>query len=343
VVALRVPGHGTAPVGLTDITWQDFAAATRIGAAHVAERVGDAKPFYMVGYSNGAALAAQYALAALEDEQLRTPDGLLLLSPAIGITRAAALAVWQARLADVTGLSKLAWESILPEYDPYKYQSFAINAGEQMYQLTQVLASSIGRLKGPNGLAGFPPVLAFQSLVDATVIPEALVDTLLRNLSTDGHELVLFDVNREANARSFLRTDKERLREKLLADRSLPFTLTLVTNVDEDSATVVARRKLPRSLELNDQPLGLAWPDNVYSLSHVALPFPPNDPLYGYAPPDSKGDGVHLGRVEPRGERGLLMVSPSDWLRLRANPFFPYLEQRMLAFFRLDAEAADPP
>ena len=27
----------------------------------------------------------------------------------------------------------------------------------------------------------------------------------------------------------------------------------------------------------------------VFSLSHVALPFPPDDPLYGRTPPDEKG------------------------------------------------------
>jgi predicted Zn-dependent protease len=37
VVGLRIPGHGTAPAGLTKIKWQDYAAAVRIGAKHVAE------------------------------------------------------------------------------------------------------------------------------------------------------------------------------------------------------------------------------------------------------------------------------------------------------------------
>ena len=336
VLALRVPGHGTAPAGLTDITWQDFAGAARIAAEHVAKQVGDGQPFYMVGYSNGAALAVQYSLAVLAGESLPLPHGLLLLSPAIGITRAAALAVWQARLANVTGLDKLAWSSILPEYDPFKYNSFPVNAGEQMYQLTLDIASRTARLNQGSGVKGFPRVLAFQSLVDATVIPAALVDRLLRQLAPEGHELVLFDVNRIAEAAPFLRAGRERLREQLLADSTLPFTFTLVTNVDERNRAVMARQKPPHSMAFEDTPLDLAWPKGIYSLAHVALPFPPDDPLYGYAAPGD--EGLHLGRLEARGENGLLVVTAAQMLRLRSNPFFPYLERRMLEFFELAGE-----
>jgi alpha-beta hydrolase superfamily lysophospholipase len=342
VVGLRIPGHGTAPAGLVDIDWRDYAAAVRIGARHIDENVPDS-PFYMVGYSNGAALAVEYALAALEDPALPAADGLVLLSPAIGISRAAVLAVWQARLAHLPGLGTLAWNSILPEYDPFKYQSFAVNAGEQMYQLTREIASRIEGLNDGPGLAGFPPVLAFQSLTDATVIPRALVDTLMRNLQGDGHELVLFDVNRTSVVKPFLLAGKAQLRADLIADDSLPFTFTLITNVDEQSHEVMARRVGPRSTTSSDQPLGLRWPRDVYSLTHVALPFPPDDPLYGYRPEAGSAD-PHLGQLGLRGEKGVLIVSPGDLQRLRANPFFPYLEKRMLEHFQMaDGQMADRP
>ena len=41
VVGLRIPGHGTAPAGLTHAAWQDFTAATRIAARHVRQRIGE--------------------------------------------------------------------------------------------------------------------------------------------------------------------------------------------------------------------------------------------------------------------------------------------------------------
>ena len=82
----------------------------------------------------------------------------------------------------------------------------------------------------------------------------------------------------------------------------------------------------------------MGWPDGIYSLSHVALPFPSGDPLYGT---DSESDspGVVLGDLAFRGERGVLFIPPAEMLRLRSNPFYPYLEQRVLEHFKLDPPA----
>ena len=338
VLGLRMPGHGTAPAGLTRVKWQDYAASIRIGAKHVAEAVGSDTPFFIVGYSNGAALTVEYALSVLDGEDLPAPDGIVLLSPAIGVTRAAALAIWLERLSKVPGLKPLAWQHISPEYDPFKYNSFPIRAGDQMYALTQEIASRVDSLDDGSGVKGFPPALVFQSLVDATVIPAALVDRLMRRLSPGHHELVIFDVNRLSEAAPFLRADKESLRDVLLADDTLPFTFTLITNTSEQSRDVKARRKLPRSKAAVDEPLELAWPRGIYSLAHIALPFPPDDPVYGYAASPGKG-GVHLGRVDLRGERGLLLVSAANLTRLHANPFFPYMVERILVFLRLSGDS----
>ena len=70
----------------------------------------------------------------------------------------------------------------------------------------------------------------------------------------------------------------------------------------------------------------------MISLSHVALPFAPDDPLYGQYRPDDP-EALFLGQPSIRGERGLLRIS-SDWLlRLRYNPFYAYLESRALLWF----------
>jgi hypothetical protein len=87
------------------------------------------------------------------------------------------------------------------------------------------------------------------------------------------------------------------------------------------------------------EPLNLAWPAGVLSLSHVALPFPPDDPLYGRRPPDDESL-LFLGQMALQGERGMLVLS-SDWLlRLRHNPFYDYLEERVLGWV---ANPAPPP
>ena len=81
--------------------------------------------------------------------------------------------------------------------------------------------------------------------------------------------------------------------------------------------------------EHTTQPLGLRWPRDVYSLAHVALPFAPEDPVYG-GPDAGKSPGIQLGELVLRGERGVLEIGASDLLRLRWNPFYPYVEQRVV-------------
>jgi hypothetical protein len=63
----------------------------------------------------------------------------------------------------------------------------------------------------------------------------------------------------------------------------------------------------------------------------VALPFPESDPLYGG---DAAGEspGISLGHFAPRGERNVLQISATDMLRQRWNPFYMFLENRIVAF-----------
>jgi alpha-beta hydrolase superfamily lysophospholipase len=110
-------------------------AAVRLAVRHVRDKTGTA-PLYIVGYSNGGALAVQYALDTLDDAALPPVDGLVLLSPEIGISKLAALAAFQERLGHLLGLQKLAWTDVLPEYDPWKYGSFALNAAKQAHLIT---------------------------------------------------------------------------------------------------------------------------------------------------------------------------------------------------------------
>ena len=78
----------------------------------------------------------------------------------------------------------------------------------------------------------------------------------------------------------------------------------------------------------------MKWPVNLYSLSHVALPFPMNDPLYGKLDSNDSSK-IQLGNMDLRGERGVLQIPAADMLRLRWNPFYPYVEQRLLKFVHL--------
>jgi alpha-beta hydrolase superfamily lysophospholipase len=333
VLVLRVPGHGTVPGALTQATWQDWLAATRVGARHVRRRIGEGKPFFLVGYSNGAALSVKYALDVVEGAGAGLPkaERILLMSPMIGVSPAAALAKFVGVLAVVPYFEKTRWLDVVPEYNPFKYNSFPVNAATQTSLLTGEIQAQVERLAKAGRIGALPPILAFQSLADATVLTGAVVWKLFDRLSENGSELVLFDVNRGANVRPFLKPQDSALLARLDPRARRAYRLTLITNAGPDTTDVVARSTAPGAEAPADRALGLSWPPQVYSLSHVAVPFSTEDPLYG-GEPDRSIDGIHLGVLAPRGERGVLTVSPGDFLRVSWNPFFPYLAERLGAW-----------
>jgi alpha-beta hydrolase superfamily lysophospholipase len=331
VVSLRLPGHGTTPGALLDAEWQDWAAAVRLAARDLAGRVGPGGKLYMAGYSTGAALAVEYSLARLQGENLPPVEKLVLLSPAIGVSPAAAIAVWQARVAGWLGVPKLAWVDVLPEYDPYKYSSFPVNAADQIHAGTQLIGKRLAEL-GRNGpVAGMPRILAFQSVADDTVSTPAVIHALFGRLAADGHELVLFDINRATDSAALYLPGAPEVTNQLLEGPALPFNLTVLANAGTESLDILATHRKSGSTQSAGTATGLKWPEGLFSLSHVALPFPPDDPLYGARAP-RRPSAIYLGKPELRGERGVLAVAPAELMRLRHNPWFDYLWTRTSAF-----------
>jgi len=74
----------------------------------------------------------------------------------------------------------------------------------------------------------------------------------------------------------------------------------------------------------------------VFSLSHVAVPIPPTDPVYGTAEATAKS-GLPLGSLTMRGERGALTISDSMFIRQRNNPFYPFMEDHMVKWLAANA------
>jgi alpha-beta hydrolase superfamily lysophospholipase len=333
VLGLRIPGHGTAPSGLVNVKWEDMAGAVRLSMGYLKKQLGDI-PLYMVGYSNGGALTVQYILSTLENASLPRASGVVLISPEIGVAKIAAFAVWQGRIGRLLGLPKLAWNSVLPEYDPFKYNSFAVNAGDQAYRLTTEIQNQITKNTKSGVLSQLPPIMAFQSVVDATVRVPALIEGLFDRLPQGDHELVLFDINRLAANNPLVNTGPRDKIAALLDKPMLSYRLSLVSNKSASSRKVAVYQRYTEGSEKNVFPLSLAWPAGVYSLSHVALPFAPDDPLYG-GDDAEKSPGIQIGNVVLKGENGVLRINPASLLRLHWNPFYDYLEQRVLKFMAL--------
>ena len=328
VLNLRMPGHGTLPGALQEVSWQQFRDTYAVGVQALVDTLEKDQPLLLVGYSNGAALAVDYTLQALaSDGERRRPDLLILLSPAMRVAPVAAYARLQRWLSYLPGMEKLGWTDVVAEFDPFKYNSFPVYAGEQIYRLTVALDRGFAAL-ARDELANFPPVLAFQSILDATIPPTSFVDAMLSRLESTPAELVVFDINRNDALLPLLSDHGELLLDRLAATPTLGFDLTMVGNEDGHSGNVVVRTRRAGSAGWVKQAVPpMRWPGNVYSLSHVALPFDANDPVYGTR---QAGGATRLGDLWLRGERGGLGV-PLDLLaRQRFNPFFDYLETRVV-------------
>jgi len=328
-LGIRLPAHGTVPAALTAVRWEDWRAASRLALREARRRAGPDRPLHIVGYSNGAALAVLLALDALEDAKIPRAQRLVLISPMIAVNR------W-ARYADILGwpaifpaFAHAAWIDVLPEYNPYKYNSFPVNGARQSSQLTREVQARLADGVDAKRMDSFPPVLAFQSVVDATVSVQAVVSEFFALLPNNGSELVLFDLDRSAYLQSLLLAARSAPAEELLNAAPRGFRVGLISNQDHDDGEMGEWRMDAGQTEFKRRALRWRYPFGVYSLSHVALPFPLTDGLYGLNPADAHDRGLHLGAIAPRGERGMLVVSSADLARMKSNPFFDYLIERV--------------
>jgi alpha-beta hydrolase superfamily lysophospholipase len=330
VLSLRLPGHGTIPSSLVSVHWRDWYGAVALAAKHAAAQAGPGRPLLAGGHSTGAVLVTLYSVRALTDPSLTRPERLYLVSPAIGITPFAALTNVAAGLSFLPYFEKSDWTDVRPEFDPYKYNSFPVNAAKQIHNLTRVLQRELLAAEAAGRLADMPKVCAFQSVVDSTITAPEVVRGLLIHLPARGHELVVFDVNRREVMLGLLAPGPLEGLERLRNEPSLPFRLTVVGNRPDGTAGIALYTRDAGARETTQRDLPLEWPRGVFSLGHVALPFPPDDPVYGLDPPTGGELRFNLGAVPARGENGALLVPLGMFARLRSNPFFDLIRARVV-------------
>ncbi len=331
VTVLRLPGHGTFPSMMTEMHYLDWVAAVRLAARDVAARTGPGRPFYVGGYSTGATLTLNYALDALGDHGLRRPDRILLMSPAIELAPVAALAnvIDVLSVVPLPVLDKVRWQEILPEYDPYKFNSFPVNAARQVNRATKTLRDALLDAGEDGRLAQLAPVVTWQSVVDSTVGSAGTVDRLYAHLAGGRHRLVIFDVNRYRMLNSLQRPGARALIDRAVAANH-GYTLEVVGNTGPDSRGLAVTRYgpgevTPRSVEA----LTESWPADVVALGHVSLPFRPDDPVYGINPGSGRDGLPSIGSLLLRGENGALSLSLGSLTRLRSNPFWDLIERQL--------------
>ena len=329
VYGLRLPGHGTLPSGLDSAVWRDWEAAVGLVVAQIRRDHPDS-PFWIVGYSTGAALAIKYAADTVRAGRLdQLPRRLILMSPAVGVSPFAPLANVQ-RIISNFGVAKRArWGNVDLELDPYKYTSFAQNGAAQVGLLCDVLASDLARLEREGSMEKMPPITAFQSVVDATVIAPDLVTRLFARLRRSGSELIFFDLNRISGYSALVRMPSHSVQAAIDRSPRRDYRLTFIGNV-LDEKTGLARTTEPGQSVSVDTRLAYDWPDQVFSLSHMAIPFPLDDPIYGLKAPPAADGLISLGAMAVRGEKGIFAVASSDQLRMKSNPFFGLVKSRIL-------------
>jgi alpha-beta hydrolase superfamily lysophospholipase len=328
VLALRMPGHGTIPTGILHANTKDWIAATEIGARHILNTIGPNRPFHIVGYSNGGALALHHTLRQIEAEQCTDVDRLILISPMIGVSSAAKYAILLDWMGRIPAFEKSRWLDLMPEYLAYKYNSFPAMAGYQSYIMSTAVQQQLARLSKTEALAMLPPILTFQSIVDATVSTRTTVDALYDHLKGNENELVLFNLNTSSGTSPFIKGKDLNLGAELFKDRDRHYRLTVIANRKPESREVVEYSAPADTLDFATHDLDLEWPKGIYSLSHVALPMPPEDAEYGANSP--------LGLLAPHGEKNVLNVPVGQIMRIMYNPFYSYLEEKLISWVGSD-------
>lgn len=178
VMAVLLPGHGTRPGDLLDVSWQEWARAVAFASEKLAAEVDGV---YLGGFSAGGTLSIYQSTL---DNNVR---GIFLFAPALEISPWAAFA-WLHRL--VSWISPTAkWLKINPDRDVFKYESFTKNSVEQMHKLTKALKNKkLEELE--------IPVFCLASVDDGTVSTPAIIEFMAR-LPNLLNKLILYTTDRE--------------------------------------------------------------------------------------------------------------------------------------------------
>jgi hypothetical protein len=180
-------------------------------------------------------------------------------------------------------------------------------------------------------------VVTWQSVVDSTVGSVGVVDQVYARLSGPAHRLVMFDMNRLPELGGVARPAARALIDRLeQAPRG--YTLDVVSNSSDQQPRIAVRRLAPGARpELRATTLD--WPAGLVSLGHVALPFPAEDPVYGFVRGSGRDGIPSIGSWLLRGENGAITISLGSLTRLRSNPFWPLIDEDVAGLVARDVAA----
>lgn len=154
----------------------------------------------------------------------------------------------------------------MPEFNPFKYNSFPTNAARQSFLLTKALQKQIVTDSRNHRLNSLPPVLTFQSVVDSTVSTRAIVTALYNRLPENGSEIVLFDLNHAVRFNSLLRRTSYTALARLLTAPPRAYQTTIITNANSASTDMEIRTTPAGKTDTTVEKLqGMRYLPDVYS------------------------------------------------------------------------------
>jgi esterase/lipase len=177
VMAVLLPGHGTQPGDLLDVSWQEWAKAEEFATNKLAAEVDEV---YLGGFSTGGALSVYQSQS---DARVR---GLFLFSPAFKVSSLAALANLHKIYSWAYPPAK--WVDIMPDRDNFKYESFPKNAAAQIYALTRAVNLRL------QSHAVNIPVFVAASQDDTSVNASATIEFIAHSLNLS-NKLVLYSTD----------------------------------------------------------------------------------------------------------------------------------------------------
>ncbi len=175
VRAILLPGHGTVPGDLLNVTWGAWIKAVAYGVRRLRPHV---EKLYMGGLSTGGALSVWHALKTATDIH-----GLILFSPAFRT---------RSRIARLSGYIRhfRKWVHTHADLSYAKYESFAFNAAHQLSHITQDI-----RKMFLSGKKLAMPVFVASSMDDKTIDTHTTLDIFKTRMSSEKRRFILYTTN----------------------------------------------------------------------------------------------------------------------------------------------------
>ncbi len=193
--ALLLPGHGTVPQDLLQVSYQDWIQTVRYGI-DVMQR--DVEKIFLIGYSTGAALSIYQAL---QPENRKQIAGLILLAPAIRIKAPVDIVIGWNYLKKWLSKKNLKWLYREKEIDYAKYHSITFNAVNQVAQLTNVIRDL--NKKRPLDI----PILMVMSNDDETISSHSALNYFC-SLNEPNSKLLLYTTSNRTHTDKRIETRK---------------------------------------------------------------------------------------------------------------------------------------